>query len=197
MYQAGKSLQMTRSLTHGITLIWLLCLAQLLQAKDYQQIEWSDLIPDQDLQALLAPPQQLDTVAEGDLADQISSELQLQLQEDVPLSAYEQALISTRVKDDFDKRLVRIPGFVVPLQYNEQQRVTEFFLVPFFGACLHYPPPPPNQIVYSTSKEGFELETIMDAFWIEGQMSTQLVENDMAVAAYSMRVDSVEPYYDD
>lgn len=197
MCQAGKSLQMTRSLTHGITLIWLLCLAQLLQAKDYQQIEWTDLIPDQDLQALLAPPQQLDTVAEGDLADQISSELQLQLQEDVPLSAYEQALISTRVKDDFDKRLVRIPGFVVPLQYNEQQRVTEFFLVPFFGACLHYPPPPPNQIVYSTSKEGFELETIMDAFWIQGQMSTQLVENDMAVAAYSMRVDSVEPYYDD
>ncbi|ASP40899.1 hypothetical protein CHH28_10540 [Bacterioplanes sanyensis] len=188
---------MTRSLTHGITLIWLLCLAQLLQAKDYQQIEWTDLIPDQDLQALLAPPEQLDTVAEGDLADQISSELQLQLQEDAPLSAYEQALISTRVKDEFDKRLVRIPGFVVPLQYNEQQRVTEFFLVPFFGACLHYPPPPPNQIVYSTSKEGFELETIMDAFWIEGQMSTKLVENDMAVAAYSMRVDSVEPYYDD
>ena len=43
------------------------------------------------------------------------------------------------------KRIV-LPGFIVPTAYNEEREVTEFFLVPFFGACIHVPPPPPNQI---------------------------------------------------
>ena len=146
------------------------------QAGDYQTIEWTELIPEQDLQALMAPPETLEQVPEGDLADQISSELQLRLQDNKALTPYEQALVSTRIRPEFDQRHVRIPGFVVPLQYDEQQRVSEFLLVPFFGACVHYPPPPPNQIIYVTAKAGFQLETLMDAFWVEGKMSTQLVE---------------------
>lgn len=163
----------------------------------YQQVEWTDLIPDTDLHALNNPPESLNQIEDGDLADQISSTLSAAMNQSSPQTAYEKALVSTNVRAEFDEKLIRIPGFIVPLQFDEQRRVTEFFLVPFFGACLHMPPPPPNQILYSTSAEGVELETLMDAFWIEGKISTTLVSNDMATAAYSFRVDHISPYYDD
>ena len=163
----------------------------------YQQVEWIDLIPDADLHALNNPPESLNQIEDGDLADQINSILSAAMNQSSPQTAYEKALVSTNVRAEFDEKLIRIPGFIVPLQFGEQRRVTEFFLVPFFGACLHMPPPPPNQILYSTSAEGVELETLMDAFWIEGKISTTLVSNDMATAAYSFRVDHISPYYDD
>ena len=43
---------------------------------------------------------------------------------------------------------VRIPGYVVPLDFNAESEHKEFLLVPYCGACLHTPPPPPNQILF-------------------------------------------------
>ncbi len=165
--------------------------------KLYQQIEWPDLIPDADLHTLNNPPDNLNQIADGDFADQISSALSAAKNQKTPQTAYEKALVSTNIRAEFDQRLVRIPGFIVPLQFGEQRRVTEFFLVPFFGACMHMPAPPPNQVLYAKSLKGVELETLMDAFWIDGKLSTTAVTNDMATAAYSLRVDSISPYYDD
>ena len=42
---------------------------------------------------------------------------------------------------------VRLPGYVVPLE-DLAAGIKEFLLVPYFGACVHSPPPPANQIVH-------------------------------------------------
>ena len=166
-------------------------------AGEYQPIEWTDLIPDEDLKALQNPPERIVTSDEGGLADAISSKLALELDPERELSAYEKALTSSKVKPEYHQKKIRMPGFIVPLEFNKEQRVTEFFLVPFFGACMHLPPPPPNQIVYGKMEQGVELYSLMDAFWIEGTLSTQSVTNETATAAYSMTVDNVTPYYED
>jgi hypothetical protein len=67
-------------------------------------------------------------------------------------------------------------------------------MVPFFGACLHLPPPPPNQTIFVNYPQGLKLESLYDAYWISGVIKTSLVENDTATAAYSMEMYAFELY---
>jgi len=159
----------------------------------YQAIDWVDLMPDEDLDALMNPPEYLDEIEDGSMEDQISSQL-LGALENSADDRYQQALTSAKVKPEFDQRKIRLPGFIVPVEMNEQQRVTEFFLVPFFGACIHYPPPPPNQIIYVTSQDGVAQQNLYEAYWVEGMLTTTITENDVAVSAYAMKADNVELY---
>lgn len=160
---------------------------------EYRTIEWTDLMPEGDLEALLNPPDYLDDIADGSMEDRISSQVRNAI-EAAGDSRYQQALISTRVVPEFDGEAVRLPGFVVPLAFDEKQRVTRFFLVPYFGACIHVPPPPPNQIVYADYPEGFVLESLYEPFWIAGVLRTSLTENDTATSAYAIRVHRLTPY---
>lgn len=160
----------------------------------YRTIEWTDLIPEDDLDALLNPPEALDDIPDGSLEDQIASQIQSATAQ-ASDSRYQQALVSTRVVPTFDGQDIRLPGFIVPLEFGkDQQQVTRFFLVPYFGACIHVPPPPPNQIVYAESDKGFKLESLYEPFWFSGRLSTTLIENDMATAAYTLDVHRLEPY---
>ena len=102
-----------------------------------------------------------------------------------------------QVRIEWNDKDVRIPGYIVPLEFDEGQIVTKFLLVPYFGACIHMPPPPPNQTIYAEFESGIALDTIFDPFWIEGRMHTTLVVQDLATAAYSMDIVSVEPYTGD
>jgi len=166
----------------------------------YRTIEWTDLMPKDDLDALLNPPEYLSDIPDGSVEDQIASQMQLAI-EQASDSRYQQALVSTRVVPSFDGQAIRLPGFIVPLEFgggqqfgDGQQQVTKFFLVPYFGACIHVPPPPPNQIVYAEYDKGFKLDSLYEPFWLSGTLSTTLIENDMATAAYTIKVDRLEPY---
>lgn len=159
----------------------------------YKTIEWADLIPADDLEALMNPPASLDEIEDGSAEDQISSQIQ-SAEPEIGDSRYHQALASTRVIEEFNHQRVRVPGFIVPLESSDEKIVTTFFLVPFFGACIHEPPPPPNQIIYAEFEPGMKLEALYDPFWIEGILSTSLMENDVATAAYSIEVQTIEPY---
>lgn len=159
----------------------------------YQEIEWTDLMPDEDLQALLNPPGFLDDIADGSADDVLDSRLQSEFN-GLGDSAFSQALTSTDVVPDYDGKAIRLPGFIVPLAYNSDREVTEFFLVPFFGACIHYPPPPPNQIIHASYPDGFELTSIYDPFWLSGTLSVAITSNEVATAAYSITVDKLEIY---
>lgn len=171
-----------------------LALAQPLAADNkYKSIDWVDLMPDDDLEALMNPPEYLSEIEDGSFEDQISSQL-LGALENSADDRYQQALTSAKVKPEYDQRQIRLPGFMVPVEMNEQQLVTEFFLVPFFGACIHYPPPPPNQIIYVTSKEGVAQKNLYDPYWVEGTLTTTITENEVAVSAYSMQADNIELY---
>ena len=180
--------------------------------RQYQTIEWVELMPEDDLDALLNPPAYLDDIEDGSMEDQIDSQIQNaapatgkamaeQADEEIANAIaqaeddrYQQALVSTRIKPEFDGRAIRIPGFIVPLAFDDKKAVTEFFIVPYFGACIHLPPPPPNQIIHASYPSGLELDSLYDAFWISGTLATTLTENTVATSAYSMSADAIEIY---
>ena len=104
-------------------------------------IEWVSLIPEDVLEILLNPPEYISDIEDGSADDTISSQIKNALTA-ASDDKYQQALVSTEVNADMNGAMVRIPGFVVPLEFNDDQTVTQFFLVPYFGACIHVPPPP-------------------------------------------------------
>jgi hypothetical protein len=162
-------------------------------ASAFKTLEWDDLMPSDDLDALQNPPNYLNDFEDGSDEDQISSQLANAITNSIN-DRYQQALVSTRIIPEMNGRNVRVPGFVVPLEFDDDQTITEFFLVPYFGACIHLPPPPPNQIIFVRAPKGIQLKTLYDPFWISGKLSTQLVENYIATAAYSMEMHSYEDY---
>jgi len=159
----------------------------------FKTIEWTDLMPKEDLEILLNPPSYINDIEDGSFEDQISSQVAnaLAAASDDP---YQQALSSTRIVQEMDGQAIRIPGFIVPLEFDDEQTITQFFLVPFFGACIHVPPPPPNQIIFVNYPKGLKVEALYDPFWVSGIVNTSLVENEMAKAAYSMQMKSFELY---
>src|SRR5690606_8208659 len=95
------------------------------------------------------------------------------------------------VVPELDGRHIRLPGYIVPLGITEAMEVEEFLLVPWFGACIHVPPPPSNQIVHVRSTSGIPLDALYQPFWISGVVR---VESEMATAGYRISAASVEPY---
>lgn len=113
--------------------------------------------------------------------------------------AYDAALVSTKTRPEFNNSHIRLAGFVVPLEFDDQQAISEFFLVPYFGACIHLPPPPPNQIIHVTLDNSmmdktFNVQQLYEPVWIEGLLKTQLLENSVATSAYAMRAHNITPY---
>ncbi len=161
----------------------------------YKTIEWIDLMPQDDLDALMNPPDYLYEIEDGSDDDLLNNQLML-AKDQASDDPYMQALHSTRVMQEFDNLNIRLPGFIVPLEFDAQLNVTQFFLVPFFGACIHVPPPPPNQIVYGIFEQGLKLEALHEPVWLTGRLSTTLTENDVATSAYAMEVTSVAKYTD-
>jgi hypothetical protein len=98
------------------------------------------------------------------------------------------------VVEDLDGATVRIPGYVVPLDFNASSEYDEFLLVPYFGACLHTPPPPPNQIVFVKSAEATKIADIYEPVWVEGTMKTGKFGSDLGNSAYELTLAKLEPY---
>jgi hypothetical protein len=90
---------------------------------------------------------------------------------------------------------VRIPGFVVPLE-DSKEGLKEFLLVPYFGACIHSPPPPANQIVHVLPQTPAKGLRSMDTVWITGKVATVRTDSYMGAASYRIEAQSVAPYED-
>lgn len=96
---------------------------------------------------------------------------------------------------------IRMPGYILPLNIQDQ-KVTEFLLVPTVGACIHTPPPPANQIVHVQYPEGIEIKGLYEPVWISGPITEGLAVRDIVLVdgasqvevSYEMIADSVEPY---
>ena len=163
-----------------------------IKSNSFRTVEWLDLMPKNNLDALLNPPDYVSQMEEGAFEDEILTELRNMPKE--ISDPYQQALVSTDVIKEMNGQRIRIPGFIVPLEFGEKKKVTQFFLVPYFGACIHVPPPPPNQIIFVTSKKGLAIKELYDPLWIYGIISTSRVENDVALAAYKMEMKFSEIY---
>lgn len=161
----------------------------------FKTIEWTDLIPQDDLNAILDQPTYLRDIEEGSFEDKITNKVQNAI-EDANNDRYQEALSSTRVISEMDGESIRIPGFIVPLEYSDEKTVTQFFLVPFFGACIHVPPPPPNQIIFVEYPKGLELSGLYQPYWLSGTLKISLFENDVATSAYTLELQHYEEFSD-
>lgn len=98
------------------------------------------------------------------------------------------------VVEELDGELIRIPGYVVPFNFNLARKHAEFLFVPYMGACIHTPPPPPNQIIFVRADPSIRVKDIWAPYWLEGELSAEENINDLGDAAYSLSLSSLEPY---
>lgn len=99
------------------------------------------------------------------------------------------------VRQELNGSQVKIPGFVIPLE-GDESKVTEFLLVPYFGACIHVPPPPPNQIIYVNFPEGAPIQQLWDVVYVIGTLKTETVSHELAETAYVIQGTAVTEYDD-
>ena len=122
------------------------------------------------------------------------------------LARFDEAEAEARRQDSaVDKRLegqlVRIPGYALPLEYDGAA-IHEFLLVPYVGACIHVPPPPPNQMLFVKLSEPFIITDLFTPVWITGRVVVQATETIVPLsdgkapvtAGYVVEVATVEPY---
>ncbi|GAB6263747.1 DUF3299 domain-containing protein [Photobacterium sp. CCB-ST2H9] len=144
-------------------------------AKDTLTLDWIDLIP----------------VKERKLFDQKGMP---NISHENTQSALQQHIGS--VRSELDGSLVKIPGFVIPLE-GDENTVTEFLLVPYFGACIHVPPPPPNQIIYVKFPKGAPVQQLWDVVYVTGKLKVQTVEHEIAETGYLLNGTIIEAYDDE
>ena len=145
---------------------------QLAWAQEYIDLEWGDLIPEG--QATIRPV--LQGLIEHDQA---------------PLSSQQPQ--SNGVRSDWNGQVVRLPGFIVPIDYSGSG-VTAFILVPFVGACVHVPPPPANQLVFVTTPEPYESSGLFEPVNVIGMFGVSSMSTQLADIAYALSADRIEPY---
>nr|WP_238115744.1 DUF3299 domain-containing protein [Vibrio cincinnatiensis] len=99
------------------------------------------------------------------------------------------------VRSELNGSKVKIPGFVIPLE-GDENNVTEFLLVPYFGACIHVPPPPPNQIIYVKFPQGAPIQQLWDVVYVIGTLKTEIVSVDLAETGYLIEGEALADYDD-
>lgn len=100
---------------------------------------------------------------------------------------------ATKLNESLDGAYIRMPGYIIPLELGAKG-VTDFLLVPYVGACIHVPPPPPNQLVIVSSKEPWPSDQLWDAVWVTGVMRTQLQSTELGETGYALTADEMETY---
>jgi hypothetical protein len=100
---------------------------------------------------------------------------------------------STGVRDDWNGRTIRMPGYIVPIDYAGEG-VTTFILVPYVGACIHVPPPPANQLVLVTTEEPYMSSGLFEPVYVTGIFGTSETSTELAQVGYEMAALKVEPY---
>lgn len=103
--------------------------------------------------------------------------------------------------ENLDGQTIRMAGYLMPLEFNEEGE-TEFLLVPYVGACIHVPPPPPNQLVFVSSPKPFKVTDVYTPVWITGILNTKRTSQSLNLAdgsakvpvGYKMASDKIEHY---
>lgn len=149
---------------------------------DFTELDWEALIPPEWRPDKLMADYKVDDLADDDPRAQ---ELMEKLQ-----GLWQQA----PVVPDLDGKRVRLPGFVVPLE-ADAQTMAEFLLVPYYGACIHVPPPPANQTVHVVTAKGGEYHGgLFDTVWVMGTLKVERLSSELGDAGYRIDAVLVEPY---
>lgn len=135
-----------------------------------KELEWDDLVP----KGFKAPTMGIEHIGQAMAGPQT---------------------INAPVVKELNGKRVKIPGFVVPLE-GDDEVVTEFLLVPYFGACVHVPPPPSNQLIHVKMPKGAPVEAMYDPIYVIGVIKTESWQGELAQVGYTMDGTDIAPYDD-
>lgn len=156
--------------------------------EEHLKIAWLDLIPQAELEAASLVPM---PVIERNLESNLNYPQDFNVTVQRPAT---EAVSQHQAVSAYNQQAVALPGFVVPLTYNKQGRVTEFFLVPYFGACINLPPPPANQIVFVTYAGGMEEVELYEPQWVAGYFNAEQSLHEGVSSHYIMQAQTLKPY---
>lgn len=165
-------------------LLTLLLLCGLAHA-ELPETDWLDLMPPDDRKALEEMPDISHDSPEGDSTFYGKGGLR---QQDKNLPA---VMYSAKTVAALNGKAIRLGGYPVPLENDAKGNSTLFFLVPYPGACIHVPPPPPNQLVLVRYPKGIVLDDIYAPIWVSGKLKVEKISNDLADAAYALDASEV------
>lgn len=146
------------------------------------ETDWLELMPKSDQAALEAMPEIDHNSPEAQ--GTFDSKGGLKQSKGLPAVMY-----SAKTVPAMNGKEVRLGGYPVPLETDAKGHSTLFFLVPYPGACIHVPPPPPNQLVLVRYPKGLKIEDIYTPLWVIGKLKVEKVSNDLADAAYAMEAE--------
>lgn len=143
------------------------------RAGPVREIGWNELLPPG------VPYSEI--IGEGDLDER----------NDTWLPAFDRNAM--KFNEALDGARIRIPGFVLPLE-TDGTGVTEFILTPYVGACIHVPPPPPNQLVFATMKTPWRADAMWEPVWVTGVIRVNPIRTNLAEIGYELEVGEIETY---
>ena len=171
--------------------IALCCLLVSMASHATRQLEWEELVPaDYDpsqisseiFDRIYGENAAPDSIADGDDKGQLM------------MDAIDKAWREAPLKSSLDGQQVRLPGYGVPLD-GDETHVREFLLVPYFGACIHTPPPPRNQIILvKMDGQGVPLDLAVDAMWLEGTLRVSSQDTEYGTAGYVLEGKAATPF---
>ena len=151
----------------------LIALPRVVSAAAPREITWDDLIPPG------VPYSEI--IAEGELDEE----------NDYWRPIFDEN--STKLNPALADAYIKMPGFIIPIDISSDG-VTSFILVPYVGACIHVPPPPPNQLVFVSTKVPWPSERLWEAVWVTGTMQNKVQYTEVADTGYELEADRIETY---
>lgn len=100
---------------------------------------------------------------------------------------------ATKLNPKFDGAYIKMPGYIIPIDLSTDG-VKSFVLVPYVGACIHTPPPPPNQLVFVTTDTPWPSDDLWEAVWVTGHIQHEIQSTEVAETGYVLKADAMEVY---
>ena len=182
-----------KKLTYRALLACLLLISNPVIAKEPRIMEWDQLMP----------PGYVESLIEENAKNTSSAQDLFSFEDDteeaqIAFDELKAKLSSAPIVSELDNKFIKLAGFVVPLDFDfDTETFTNFLLVPYYGACIHVPPPPSNQIVHISSNEPLKQDWLNYAVWVTGTLKTKSVYSEYGFAGYSMQNAVLDIYEED
>ena len=100
---------------------------------------------------------------------------------------------ASKLNAALDGAYVKLPGYIIPWDVSAAG-VSSFILVPYVGACIHVPPPPPNQLIFVVTETPWPNDSLWEAVWVTGTMRHEFQATELADIGYSMTATEMEVF---
>lgn len=148
----------------------------------YRALEWEDLLPKGWNLANAFESLNFDNLADDDPRAMQALEKLKKTWNEAP------------IEPTLNGKSVKISGFMIPLEHSDNGKISEFLLAPYFGACIHTPPPPANQLIHVIAQPSFTAESGNADVTVSGVLQTKKMDSDMGQSGYMLKADTVVPY---